>query len=212
MRWIKKQAVETSRRLIRDEDFKDRHRSTRQAFTRIRALPFAMVLILILRKGVKSLQNRVSEVFSGLGIDSVTASAFSQARYKLRHEAFIELNREAIVTTLYADQDYRTFWGFRLLAVDGSQVRLPDTAAVRETFGTRRYTKGKTDAMEGEHPDALASVLYDVLNRVALEAILARTDADEVDMCVDHLVHTRAGDLLVMDRNDPSYRMLAERP
>ncbi|MCP5158286.1 MAG: hypothetical protein H6974_07020 [Gammaproteobacteria bacterium] len=89
-----------SRRLIRDEDFKDCHRSTQQAFTRIRALLFAKVLILILRKGVKSLQNRVSEVFRGLGIDSVTASAFSQACYKLRHEAFIELNREAIVTTL----------------------------------------------------------------------------------------------------------------
>ncbi|MCP5158287.1 MAG: IS4 family transposase [Gammaproteobacteria bacterium] len=94
--------------------------------------------------------------------------------------------------------------------MDGSQIRLPDTEAVRETFGTQRYTKGKTDAMEGEHPYALASVLYDVLNRVALDATLARTDAYEVDVCIDHLVHTRAGNLLVMDRNDPSYRMLAE--
>lgn len=196
--------------MIHDEGFKSRHRRTKQAFTRNRSLSFAMVLMLLLRKGVKSLQNQLNEALSGRGRDRVTASAYSQARYKLKHEAFIELNREAVVNTLYADSDYRTFWGFRLLAVDGSQIRLPDTEAVRETFGTQRYTKGKTDVIEGAHPYALASVLYDVLNRVALDATLDRTDAYEVDLCVAHLEHTHAGDLLVMDRNYPSYRMLAE--
>ncbi len=32
----------------------------------------------------------------------------------------------------------------------------------------------------------------------------------EVDLAIGHLAHTRVGDLLVMDRNYPSYRMLAE--
>jgi hypothetical protein len=39
---------------------------------------------------------------------------------------------------------------------------------------------------------------------------LGRADAYEVDLAVGHLDHTRPGDLLVMDRNYPSYRMLAE--
>lgn len=33
----------------------------------------------------------------------VTASAYSQARYKLKHTAFIELNQVAVVDTLYSD-------------------------------------------------------------------------------------------------------------
>jgi hypothetical protein len=31
-----------------------------------------------------------------------------------------------------------------------------------------------------------------------------------VELAAGHLAHTRAGDLLLMDRNYPSYRMLAE--
>ncbi|MGZ5585335.1 MAG: hypothetical protein ACXWE4_01535 [Methylobacter sp.] len=49
-----------------------------------------------------------------------------------------------------------------------------------------------------------------MLNRVALDATLGRASAYEVDLAICHLAHTRAGDLLTMDRNYPSYRMLAE--
>jgi len=41
-----------------------------------------------------------------LNIPLVTGSAFSQARKHLKAEAFIELNREAIVAVMYADEDY----------------------------------------------------------------------------------------------------------
>jgi len=56
----------------------------------------------------------------------VTASAYSQARYKLKHTAFIELNQVAVVDTLYSDDQYQTFWGLRVLAIDGSKLVLPD--------------------------------------------------------------------------------------
>ena len=58
-------------------------------------------------------------------------------------------------------------------------------------------------------PYALASVLYDVLNRISIDAVLARGDAYEVDLAIAHLAHTRPNDLLLFDRNYPSYRMLA---
>lgn len=124
--------------------------------------------------------------------------------------AFIELNQKAVVETLYGDHDYRRFWGFRLLAVDGSKIALPDTEEVRRAFGTIAYTSGKDHEIQGERPWALASVLYDVLNRVALDATLGQADAYEVDGACGHLAKTRLGDVLLMDRNYPSYRMLAE--
>lgn len=159
---------------------------------------------------MKSLQNILNEAMTWLDLAPVTASAYSQARYKLKHTAFIELNREAVVATLYSDNDYRTFWGFRVLAVDGSKLVLPDSEEVREEFGTIAWSTGKASDFQGERPYALASVLYDVLNRVALDALLGKAQAYEVDLAVSHLAHTRTGDLLTMDRNYPSYRMLAE--
>jgi hypothetical protein len=202
--------VETSRDLIADDGFKCRHRWTEQAFTRVRSLAFGLVLIMVMRKSVKSLQNVVNEALSWLGEGTVTASAYSQARYKLKHTAFIELNEKAVVGTVYGDGDYRTFWDFRVLAVDGSKIVLPDSEDVCEEFGTIVYSNGQDAETLGERPYALASVLYDVLNRVALDAALGRADAYEVDLAVGHLDHTRPGDLAVLDRNYPSYRMLAE--
>lgn len=39
---------------------------------------------------------------------------------------------------------------------------------------------------------------------------MGQAKAYEIDLAVGHLPHTRQGDLLTMDRNYPSYRMLAE--
>jgi Transposase DDE domain len=205
----KTQAVETSRVLIGDESFKNRHRKTEAMFTRLRCLPFALVLILVLRKSVKSLQCIVNESMGSLDLDTVSASAYSQARYKLKHTAFIELNQKAIVDVLYQDGDYKKYWGMRILAVDGSKIRLPNTKDICDAFGTIAYSQGEGSEVQGEHPYALASVLYDVLNRVSIDAVLARADAYEVDLAIAHLAYTRPNDLLLVDRNYPSYRMLA---
>lgn len=164
---------------------------------------------MILRKGTKALQGMLNEALGWLGMPPVTASAFCQARYQLKHTAFIELNQEAVVRTMYEDGDEQRFWGLRVLAVDGSKLLLPDNEAVREAFGTIAFSHGKTGLPQGERPYALASVLYDVLNRVALDAALVRGAAYEVDLAIGHLPYTAAGDVLVMDRNYPSYRMAA---
>ena len=64
---------------------------------------------------------------------------------------------------MYGDGDYKRFWGFRVVAVDGSKIALPDTDDVRAEFGAIAYSGGKTAEIEGERTYALASVLYDVM-------------------------------------------------
>lgn len=156
------------------------------------------------------MQNILNEAMTWLDLPPVTASAYSQARYKLKHSAFIALNKKAIVDTFYSDDDYHTFWGFRVLAVDGSKLMLPKTEDITKTFGTIPHSNGTNREIKGEHPYAMASVLYDVLNRIAIDARLGQARAYEIDLAIEHLVHTQSNDLLVMDRNYPSYRMLAE--
>ncbi|OYY32556.1 MAG: hypothetical protein B7Y58_09840, partial [Halothiobacillus sp. 35-54-62] len=67
----------------------------------------------------------------------MTKSAYTQARSKFSHLAFVEINQQ-LVGQVYQQPGYRTWHGFRLCAIDGSQLRLPHEAAIIDTFGLRR--------------------------------------------------------------------------
>jgi hypothetical protein len=207
--------IQMTKRLLSDVDFQARHRVKPKYFTRNRVLTFSIVLALILQKSVKSLQLVLNEFFGSLSMCvsltalTVSNSAFSQARQKLSYTAFIELHRTAVVANYYADDRYQTWQGFRLLAVDGSKIRLPDTPEIRKAFGTISVAN-QSGADLGEQPWGLASVCYDVLNEITLDAILVHGRAYEVDVAVKHLGSLRANDLLLGDMNYPSYRFVAE--
>jgi len=157
------------------------------------------------RKSVKSLQLVLHECMPLAHKPQVSAAAFTKARKKLKHTAFIALNRDAVVATTYA-HEHKRFSGHRLLAIDGSKVILPNTQDVRDMFGE---TAIKNKDMEGTYVCGLASVLYDVLNGIALDANLARGDAYEVVEAERHLSCVEAGDIAILDRGYCSYRMLA---
>ena len=203
----KKQTVEESRRLIKDSGFKNRHRMSERFFTRIRKLHFSLLLIFILRKSVKSIQLVLNELSLDLNIEPISNSAFTKARAKIKHTAFIELNQKAVVNVCYGDGNFKRYKGFRVLGIDGSKVLLPDTKDVINEFGQIRYITGK-EGQEGQHAYGLASVMYDVLNRIGVDSVLSNARAYEVDLAVGHLDYTREDDLCLCDRNYPSYRFV----
>jgi hypothetical protein len=140
---------------------------------------------------------------------TVDKSAYSRARQKLKHTAFIELNQEAVVATMYDDGDYQTWQGHRVLAIDGSKLQLPDTPSTVKAFGTWTYRAQHKGGITGTCTMALGSVLYDVLNRISVDARLERCDAYEVDIAKAHLTHTTDNDLVIYDRGYCSFRMMA---
>ena len=135
----KKECIEASRALINNDDFRSRHRTSERYFTRCRKLTFVVMMLLLLRKSVKSLQCVINELFIALGLESVTAAAFSRARQHICHTAFIELNEKAVVEILYRDGNYRRYKQFRVLAVDGSKIRLPETEEINKKFPTVNF-------------------------------------------------------------------------
>lgn len=167
------------------------------------------MILLLLRKSVKSIQSVVNELLILLGLESVSGAAFSQARARIRHTAFIELNEKAVVEVMYRDGRYSRYQQFRLLAVDGSKIRLPETVEINEVFGQITYTNGRNDESEGRHTYAQGSVLYDVLNHLAIDARLGQATDYEVDLAVQHLEKTQEGDLIIADRGYASYYFLA---
>ena len=203
------QVVNTTKRLLKDEEFKSHHRTSPKVFLRERKLTFSLVILLILQKTMKSIQLLLNEVFGQIDLDPATNSAFTQARSHLKHTAFIELNQKAIVAEYYQDDTYRRYQGFRLLAIDSSKLRLPDSRDIRDVFGTINTTNGKDNNVIGKHAHGLASVCYDVLNRIVIDSQLGEAHAYEVDLAVRHLPATQANDLLLLDRGYASYRWLA---
>lgn len=200
--------------LVNDPAFQATHRINETAFTRERRLSFVRVTALILQKSLKSLQLVLNEFFEKLQqtiplpLQTVTASALTQARQKLKQTAFCDLTTQALVATYYQTPTYRTWRGVRVLAVDGSKIRLPDTPAIRQEFGTIAFSNQHPD-VQGAYPDGLRVVYDDVLNQIPLASPLAHSRASERDVALALRPSLLPTDLVLCDRGVPSYRFFA---
>ena len=179
-------------------DFLERHRRSPKDFTRQRCLPFVMVLLFLLNLVKRALQDELDEFFkldSGAVVAArvVTKSAFSQARQKLKAEAFVELN-SVQVSYFYHHFAYQTWHGLRLLAVDGSTAQLPQTPEIVAHFG-----------LWGAVPLARVSQLFDPLNQVTLEALIGPKDLGEREYAARHFARIGSGDLVLLDRGYPAF-------
>jgi len=65
-----------------------------------------------------------------------------------------------------------------VLSIDGSKIHLPKTLEICQEFGAIRFINGKTLEVMGERSYGLASVMYDVLNKVILDGVIADAKAD----------------------------------
>jgi hypothetical protein len=204
--------IETTRELIHDESFCRRHRASDRHFTRHRKLPFAHVMVMLLQKTVRSMQLHLHDFFAALGgeIPSAAASSWCEARLKLKHTAFIELNERAVLEVAYGGQkDFgvRLWKGHRLLAIDSSLIRLPKEAALGQEFGW--VESSNQQGASGRYPQARLSALTDVLNRLVVEALFVPWQQGERDWALAHLGRLKPEDLALMDRGYAGYEVFA---
>lgn len=129
------------------------------------------------------------------------SSSFTKARAKFSHTAFIELNHQAN-PLFYQHNTVQQWYGFRVLVVDGSKYRLPDTPAIRDEFS------GQSNQYE-ETPMALGSCLYDVFQGLVVDALLAPYKTSERELAYCHLPLAQSGDLILYDRGYPAFWLFA---
>lgn len=178
-------------------------------FSRERKLTFKQLVVFILSTK-RAIQRELDGFFkkvsdSDFSIRHVTKSAFSQSRAKLKPEAFVRLN-EIAVNTFYRQNLINTWKGFRILAVDGSRIVLPNHPSIVKEFGQH---------MMGPNADsprslALISLLYDVLNHLTIDAQIAPYSDSERDLLDKHINKIDDDDLLLLDRGYPSIRLMFE--
>lgn len=176
-------------------------------FARKRKLPIKTIILLVL-KFKSSIQRELDRFFkeasqSDFNIREVTKGAFTQARAKLKLEAFKRLN-EVPVNTFYEGASYYEWHKMRLLAVDGTRLVLPNHASVAQEFGVHQF------GPKADSPCSLAigSLLYDPLNMVTIDSQIAPYASSERDLQMEHLDKVNAGDLLLLDRGYPSFCLL----
>lgn len=130
---------------------------------------------MILNNISKSLSVEVTKFLSKLGdIKYAGKQAFSKARYKLKYEAFIDLN-ETFVGAYYSSADYQLYKGkYLLLACDGSDYELPWEAALRAEFGMADNTLGQAKCM------AKGVKIWDVLNKITVSSALGHYHQGEL--------------------------------
>ena len=205
--------LQTLRARLADAAFVDRHRAWPKDFTRRRKLPFSNVVLRVLQKSLKSVQLHLHEFFArlaeGLAVDAPTAGGWTQARAKLRHTAFIELNEAAVLAPLEAQPDALRRWrGQHVLAIDGSVLRLPNAGEIWAHFGGQEPIN-QSGPCGARVPQARLSVLYDVLNRIGWDTQLGGFATGEIELAAAHAAALRPGDVVLLDRRYAGYECFA---
>ena len=116
-------------------------------FSRKRKLPLQTMLLMLIGMGGGSLSKELYDWF-GYTPSTATASAFVQQRNKIRSKA-VEMIFNDFVSSAMPTM---TFRGYRLFAVDGSDLRLPsdptnDFSLIRNMDGQKQYNLAHLNAM-----------------------------------------------------------------
>lgn len=179
----------------------------KQDFTRKRSLTFVNLTIFIINFVKRSLQLELYSFADFFNVQSVTKQAFSKARKKLSPMIFTLLNQK-LLEEFYSDNVIKTFKKLRLLAIDGSTLRLPQDETLRDQYGTA--------SDNSNIPMARTSILFDILNNITIHGIINDYRSSERDMAIEHIEHLLKTnnlnqsfeDLLLFDRGYPSIGLL----
>lgn len=129
-------------------------------FTRNRKLPLSTMLLMLIGMGGGSLMKELNEWFD-LSAHTASVSAFVQQRDKIKPEA-LECVFHHFLNTISLPGTYH---GYRLLAVDGSDLRLPTNS--KDSFSLIQNEEG------GKHYNLVhLNAMYDLVNHTYVDAAI----------------------------------------
>ena len=135
-------------------------RNPQSDFTRNRKISFDTVINVLLSMGGNSLGKELLEFYS-YHVNAPTPSAFVQQRAKVLPEA---LEHPFYEFTNSID-NFKTYEGYRLLAMDGTDIRIPYNAEDSSTFCQISPTSRGFNLLH-------LNTIYDLQNKVYLDAII----------------------------------------
>lgn len=196
-----KKFIEFTKLIVNTTEFMEKSRKNKKVFIRNRKVSFAMNILLIFACLKRSIQTGIDQFIIDMdtGFNTYSKQAFSKRRQCILPEAFQELYRLS-TEFFYKEAGYKTYSGYRILAVDGSKVNLPCNKELMEIYGCQKSTNNLIQS--------LVSCLTDVLNNVILYGIMAPCNGNGRELAKQHILNLSKiktdKDIILFDRGYPS--------
>lgn len=145
-------------------------------------LTFKNLVIFFLTQLQRSITRELLDFIESLkehkaDLSSVSAAAFCKARKKLNYTVFKALNEHFINGYYEKSATLKVWKDFRLLAVDGSTIEVPNSKELIEKWGVFKTRQdGKKICM------ARILEVFDVLNKMTIESEIDSINISEIDM------------------------------
>jgi hypothetical protein len=158
----------------------------------------------LLRSSVQTALDRFFDV-AGTPDVEMTQQSFSEARQKLNPEACRELFLHTAAQVYAHDVDR---WnGMALIAIDGSKLQLPNDKQLLEKYGGTGPTASS--------PTAQASIAYDMLNHVIVDAEIEPLSIGEQELAARHIKRIAQTEgigeaLVILDRGYSSVELMGQ--
>ena len=138
---------------------------------------------------------------------TVSKQAFLNARDKISSDLFKDLYIESVDGFYEQCDNYKTWNRYRLTAIDGSIIEVPNTEKLREIY----------DIAKNQHKDvarARISCIYDVLNKLIIRCSISgyrSSERDEAKLIIQDLINTSRleKELILFDRGYPSVKLIS---
>jgi Transposase DDE domain len=170
-------------------------------FTREYKQTFSSVVFVILNLFKESLDYNLLTILPQISDKQVKASAFSTARYKIKEDFFIDLNK--LIFNHISTNKPKLWKGFKLIAGDGTTVSLPASPSIKAHFGVNTVSKAEINKCQ-----ANSCMLYDVLSNFVIDADIQPSSVGEVSI-LHKMINRTALDnsILLLDRGFGNFAM-----
>jgi len=200
-------AIDITNEVLDDLIFMLQNRAKSTYFTRNPVMGFKELILFSINLVKKSLQLELDDFFKVIegGDDSIRKQSYSEARLKILPEAFSVLFYH-VVKWFYNDDSHKKYRGYRLSAIDGSNLEINNSELLRNEFGTQGNHLSKVAR-------ALASGIYDIENDKMIAATIRNCKVGEREIAIELIDKMKEmglkNDLILFDRGYPSTALIS---
>lgn len=188
--------------IIHSIEFLKNNRISDKYFTRKRKMSFVNIITFILNFLSKPLQLELDKYFENNKNEArISQQAFSKARQHIKPEAFktlFEMTSEVAINS----EELTRYKGYRLFAIDGTEIYLEPTEELIECYGSR-YKDACT---------ARVSILCETNNGIIIDAEIDSNKIDERTLALRNIEKfekiKQEKDILIFDRGYPSNEII----
>lgn len=195
------EGIEILRNKISDKSTEEIGRKNPNDFTRKRKMGMRDLIYYHLNKKGLCTNMETNNFYEKIRKDiSISSQSLFDRRLKLDPKVFQALN-DTYLSAFYSDypEEVKTYKGYILKAIDGSDIEIPNTKMSIEKYGKAVNHKGGVAR-------AVISASYDLLNHYVIDGVIDRFRTGEIEIAMRHIeraenITAPYNSIYIMDRN-----------